>query len=148
MIADLEKQDPPVVLVADMEAGLEHLSWAGGTLRHVDLLLVVLHPQAKVLLTARRTVRLARQLGIPIVAFVANRIRSGMAGDEDRARLVAFAAEHGGEVLAWIPEDDALVEADRLGQCPLDCVPDSPGVAAIVGLAGALEERFLVTAPA
>ena len=48
-----------------MEAGLEHLSWAGGTLRHVDLLLIVAQPQVKSLLTAARTVRLARQLGIP-----------------------------------------------------------------------------------
>ncbi|MEO6120980.1 MAG: hypothetical protein ABIW46_03115 [Acidimicrobiales bacterium] len=129
--------------MADMEAGLEHLSWAGGTLRHVDLLLVVLHPQAKVLLTARRTVRLARQLGIPAIAFVANRIRAGAAGDEDRARLTAFAEEHGGEVLAWIPEDDSLAEADRLGRCPLDCVPDAPGVVAIVALADNLERRYL-----
>jgi len=135
-----------VVLVADMEAGLEHLSWAGGTLRHVDLLLVVVHPQAKVLLTARRTVRLARQLGIPLVAFVANRIRPGAAGEEDRARLEAFAAEQGAGVLAWIPEDDALVEADRLGRCPLDCVPTSPGVEAIVALSDELEGRFMLGA--
>lgn len=135
-----------MVLLADMEAGLEHLSWAGGTLRHVDLLLVVLHPQAKVLLTARRTVRLARQLGIPTVAFVANRVRDGAAGEEDRARLEAFAVEHGGEILAWVPEDDDLVEADRLGQCPLDCVPGSAAVAAMTSLATTLEARYLLDA--
>jgi len=133
-----------VVLVADMEAGLEHLSWAGGTLRHVDLLAVVIHPQAKVLLTARRTVGLARQLGIPEVAFVANRVRPGAGGEEDRARLAAFAADHGGDVLAWIPEDDALVEADRRGECPLDWAPGAPAVAAMQALAGALEARMAV----
>ncbi|HVL91713.1 MAG TPA: hypothetical protein VM264_00045 [Acidimicrobiales bacterium] len=131
-----------MVLVADMEAGLEHLSWAGGTLRHVDLLLVVIHAQAKILLTARRTVALARQLGIPEVAFVANRIRAGEAGDEDRARLTAFAEEHGGEILAWVPEDDALVEADRRGECVLDHAPQAPAVAAIVSLADRLEGRI------
>ncbi|MGH9164437.1 MAG: hypothetical protein ACRDZW_02845 [Acidimicrobiales bacterium] len=129
--------------MADMEAGLEHLSWAGGTLRHVDLLLVVVQPQAKVLLTARRTVRLARQLGIPEVAFVANRVRDG----EDRERMVAFAAEHGGDLLVCIPEDEELATADRMGQCPLDAVPDAAGVAAIARLADALEPRFMAPAP-
>lgn len=131
-----------------MEAGLEHLSWAGGTLRHVDLLLVVVHPQAKVLLTARRTVRLARQLGIPEVGFVANRGREGRDGEEDRARLAAFAAEHGGEILAWIPEDEALADADRQGRCPLDSVPDSPGVQAMVALAEILGRRHRDGTPA
>ncbi len=42
-----------------MEAGLEHLSWAGGTLRHVDMLLIVVQPTMKVLLTAARTHKLA-----------------------------------------------------------------------------------------
>jgi len=133
-----------MVLVADMEAGLEHLSWAGGTLRHVDILLVVIQPQEKILLTARRTVRLARQLGIPRVAFVANRVR---AGEDDEARMHAFAVEHDGELLVLIPEDEELARADQLGQCPLDCVPDSAGVAGIARLADALEQRFLATVP-
>jgi CO dehydrogenase nickel-insertion accessory protein CooC1 len=47
-------------VVADMEAGLEHLPWAGGTLRHVDLLAIVALPQVKSLMTAARTIRLAR----------------------------------------------------------------------------------------
>ncbi|MGH9282364.1 MAG: hypothetical protein ACRD0S_05450 [Acidimicrobiales bacterium] len=64
-------------MVADMEAGLEHLSWAGGTLRYVDVLLIVAEPQSKVLLTATRAHRLAHQLGIERVAFVGNRVRPG-----------------------------------------------------------------------
>ena len=124
-----------------MEAGLEHLSWAGGTLRHVDLLLIVVLPTAKSLLTARRTVALAAQLGIPRVAFVANRTGPG-----DLDRVGEFAAGQGAEVIAVIPDDDELAWADRVGRCALDCVPDAAAVRAIEGLAAELESRFLARA--
>ncbi len=114
-----------------MEAGLEHLSWAGGTLRHVDLLLIVAMPQAKSLLTAARTLRLARQLGIPRLGLVGS--RSERPGDQER--LAAFAAEHDIHLLGVIPRDEAVIEADRLGACVLDTHPTSPAVAAITGLA-------------
>lgn len=121
---------PGATVVADMEAGLEHLSWAGGTLRHVDLLLIVAQPQVKSLVTAARTVRLARQLGIPRLGLVGSRAE----GSDDRARLVAFAAEHDVDLLAVTPRDEAVVEADRLGACVLDTHPASPAVAAIAAL--------------
>lgn len=121
-----------------MEAGLEHLSWAGGTLRYVDALLLVTEPQSKVLLTARRAHRLAGQLGIARVAFVGNRVREGEA-----ERLHEFAAELGTDLLAMVPEDPAVVAADRAGQCLLDHAPDSAAVQAIQRLADDLEERYL-----
>lgn len=121
-----------------MEAGLEHLSWAGGTLRHVDLLLVVVEPNAKVLLTAARIVALARQLGIPRTALVGNRTGPG-----DRPRLQEFADEQGCELLGAVPDDDALRLADRNGVCPLDAAPGAPAVEAIRDLACLLESRFL-----
>lgn len=133
---------PETVVVADMEAGLEHLSWAGGTLRHVDLLLVVAQPTAKVLLTAARTHRLAVDLGIPRVALVANR-----AADEDRKRLEGFAHERDLEVLAWIPEDAAVMRADKAGRCLLDAEPDALSVAAIGALATVLEAELLAPRP-
>ena len=124
-----------------MEAGLEHLSWAGGTLRHVDLLLVVVLPTAKSLLTARRTVELAGQLGIPRVAVVANRARPA-----DVERITEFATRHGAELLAVIPDDEELGWADRIGRCALDCVPDAAGVRAVEHLAAELEARYLAPA--
>ncbi len=119
-----------------MEAGLEHLSWAGGTLRHVDLLLIVAQPQVKSLMTAARTFRLARQLGIPRLGLVGS--RSERPGDEER--LAAFAAEHDVELLAVIPRDEAVIEADRLGACVLDSSPGSPAVAAIEDLASRIQK--------
>ena len=117
-----------------MEAGLEHLSWAGGTLRHVDLLLIVALPQAKSLVTARRTVALARQLGIPRLALVGSRVES----DADRERLTGFATEQGIEVAGFIPLDEAVVEADKANACVFDTAPEGPAVLAICRLGAAL----------
>ena len=129
---------PGTVVVADMEAGLEHLSWAGGTLRYVDALLIVAEPQSKVLLTARRAHRLALQLGVERVAFVGNRAHPG-----DETRLREFASSLGSELVAVVPEDPAVAAADRKGVCPLDSAPDAPAVQAIRRLADDLEARYL-----
>lgn len=115
------------MVVVDMEAGLEHLSWAGGTLRHADLLLVVTEPQAKSRLTARRTLALARQLGIPDVRLLGNRVRE----PRDEEMLRAFAAEQSVDLAAVLPHDEAVVEADRAGVCILDRNPDAPSVQAV-----------------
>ena len=120
-----------------MEAGLEHLTWAGGTLRAADLLLVIAEPQAKSLITAQRTVALARQLGIPDVRLVGNRVRDP--SDEDR--FGAFAAAQEVEVAALLPYDETVVHADRAGRCILDSDPDAPSVQAIARLAQVLEEH-------
>ncbi len=117
-----------------MEAGLEHLSWAGGTLRHVDMLLIVVQPTAKVLLTAARTYTLAVELGIPDIGFVAT---CGGPGDLDQ--LAAFVNERGCDLLGVIPEDEAVREADRMARCLLDTAPGSPCVGAVEQLADRLE---------
>ncbi|MGH9121953.1 MAG: hypothetical protein ACRDYC_08400 [Acidimicrobiales bacterium] len=128
--------------MADMEAGLEHLSWAGGTLKHVDLLLIVVDINAKVQMTARRLVALARQLGIPSLAMVANRVSS----EAQLISIKAFARSLGCEVIGVIPEDENLRASDVEGLCPLDFAPDSPGVLAIRELAAELERRYITDA--
>jgi CO dehydrogenase nickel-insertion accessory protein CooC1 len=138
-IERIENDLPGTVVVADMEAGLEHLSWAGGTLRYVDLLLVVVQPTSKVMMTADRTHKLALELGIPRIAFVGNRAL----GPDDVARMEAFAAERSSELLIAIPEDGAVPAADRAASCVLDTAPDSEAVSAIGRLADGLENRFL-----
>lgn len=126
--------------VVDMEAGLEHLS--RGTERGVDALLVVLEPYFKALETGRRAAELGGELGVPRVLAVANKLRD----DDDRAAVRAFAAQHGLDVLAELPDDPAVRDADRRGRAPFD-TPDSPamqGVAALadrLGLAGAAPPR-------
>src|SRR5579862_6383006 len=124
-----------------MEAGLEHLSKAGGTLRYVDLLLVVVEARAKALITADRMIALARELGISVVALVGNRVGPG-----DDEQLNAFARDHGCELLGLIPEDQTILLADRLGVCPLDLAPGSDAVRAIQDLGEALERLYLTSA--
>ena len=137
-IERIENDLPGTFVIADMEAGLEHLSWAGGTLRYVDLLLVVVQPTAKVMMTADRTHKLAIELGIERIAFLGNRAT----GPADIERMEAFAAERGCELLVAIPEDAAVPAADRASRCVLDTAPDSEAVKAIVRLAERLEGQF------
>lgn len=141
MIGRAEAEAPDLAVVADMEAGLEHLSWAGGTLRHVDLLVLVAEPTAKSLLTAARTHELAEQLGIPQVGLVGNRVTP-----ESRSELERFARERGLELLALLPDDPQVRRADRLGVCPVDATPGAPAVRALADLAAQLDARFPVPA--
>lgn len=124
----LEEDD--VVVVVDMEAGLEHLS--RGTDRHVETLLVLLEPYYKALETARRVVELAKELGIPRVLGVANKLRD----DQDRAAVRDYAAAHGLPIVAEIPYDDSLRQAPGDTRAPIEVGGTS--VAAIEQLAQSL----------
>lgn len=119
--------------IVDIEAGLEHLS--RGTARNVDTLLAILEPYYKSMETAARVTELARELGIPRVYCVANKVRSA----EDEEALRDFAAERNMDVIASIPDDVTMAKADRAGVAPLDFDPDSPAVRAIAGLVTQLQ---------
>ena len=138
-IDQVEGAIPDTVVIADMEAGLEHLSI--GTLRYIDALLVVVQPTAKTMMTADRTYKLALELGIPQVAFLGNRVRH----PADEEQLRAFAADHGSELLVAVPEDDNVRWADAQSRCILDLAPGAPLVHAVDRLAADLERRFSVS---
>ncbi len=118
--------------IIDMEASVEHMS--RGTVRHVDTVLIVLEPYYRSLETAGRMAPLARGLGIQRVYGVANKLRS----EADEAAVVDYCAKHDIELVARIPFDEAIVEADRAGQALIDYRPDSPAMAAIRDLANRL----------
>ena len=138
-IERIENDLPGTFRIADLEARLEHLSWAGGTLRYVDMLMVVVQPTAKVMMTAARTHKLALELGIERIGFIGNRAT----GPADVERMEAFAAERGCELLVAIPEDGAVPEADKASMCVLDTAPDSEAVQAVGRLADRLEGLFV-----
>jgi CO dehydrogenase maturation factor len=121
-------EDHAPVTIVDLEAGLEHLS--RGTGRHVHTLCVTLEPYFKALETARRCAELARELEIPRVLGVANKIRDA----EDRAAVQEFARAHGLALAAEIPWDDAIRRGELSGRSPIDA-PDAPAVRAIETLA-------------
>ena len=83
-------EDEVDLALIDMEAGLEHLSRSGGTLAHADVLLVVMEPSRKSVLTAAPTMALAEELGIPRLAGVSNKAAS----PEDGAFFAEVCAEY------------------------------------------------------
>ena len=96
--------------IVDMEAGIEHLSRSGGTLAHADVLVLVMEPSVKAVITARRTIALARELGIGAWVGVGNKV----AGDQQDL-LARLCADHEVPLDVMIPASEDVVEADRVG---------------------------------
>ena len=120
-----------------MEAGLEHLS--RGTGRHVDRLVAVLEPYYRSMETARNVVSLARDLGVNDIVVLANKVRD----EQDREAIGEFCDAHDMSLIGSIPFDLALANVERRGGAPIDAIPDSPAVRAIVGLADSLTAEGL-----
>ena len=104
----------------DMEASLEHMS--RGTVRYSDVLLVVLEPYYRSMETAGRTVPLARDLGIKRIYGIANKLRS----PQDDEAVAAYCRNHDLELLAKIPFDENVIEADRTARAVIDYDVSSP----------------------
>jgi CO dehydrogenase maturation factor len=117
------------VCILDTEASPEHLS--RGTARYADAMLAVVEPYYKSLETGRRMAVLAQDLGLERVALVANKVRD----EGELAAVREFAGQHGLELAGRIPYDDALPDAERARQAPLDFAPEAPAVTAIDGFA-------------
>ena len=100
------------VTLIDMEAGLEHLSRSGGTLAYADVLLVVMEPTHKGVLTAARTVPLAEELGIPFTYGVGNKARL----PQDREFFERVCAEQGVPLAGVLPYNEDVLNAERSGQ--------------------------------
>lgn len=115
-----------------MEAGLEHLK--RGTLEHADTLLIIIEPYFKSLEAAGRIVELARNLGVPTVYAVANKVQSA----RDETAIRGFCATKDLPIMAIIPLDDDVSEAERQGRAPIDFAPGAAAVAAIRELARGL----------
>lgn len=115
--------------VTDMEAGLEHLK--RGTARNVDVMLIVAEPYYRSLEAAARTFRLARELEIPVIRTVANKVATA----SDRTVIEDFCERNGMELIGVVPEDHQFVEAERNGHAPFDFAPDCPGIQSIRGVA-------------
>ena len=116
------------VVIADMEAGLEHLG--RGTVEHADALLVVVEPYYRALEAGRRIQQLAVELGVPRIYVVANKIRTE--AEEEAVRT--FCSRHQLQLLGTLPFDEQvrLAEAEEKGL--LDIAPSPPLVTAIGNL--------------
>ncbi|MFN2569909.1 MAG: AAA family ATPase [Candidatus Dormibacteria bacterium] len=120
------------VTLADMEAGIEHLSRA--TLTNVDILLVVVEPFYKSIYTAEKVVELARELGIPRIVGIANKVRD----EAGRSAIHDACGRWDIPVIAEIPFDEALRDAEQARRAPMDVAAGSAAVAAVRKLADEL----------
>ena len=142
VMEQLASSEPRDVTILDTEASIEHLS--RGTVRNVDALLVVTEPYYRSLETAGRIVPLAEELGLPEVWVVANKVRNEL----DKEAIFQYGAGHGFQIIAAIPYDAAVAEADQLGRSVMDHAPQGTAVAAIGALADILAERLGAAAAA
>lgn len=115
-----------VTIVADLEAGIGTLTRLPD--QAIEVLLVVVEPTPKSIEVGQRAVEVATQKGVARVVLVANRIR------DDQDRTVISAAFPGVETFE-VPDDLAVVTADRDGVAPLDQAPEAPAVQALSSLA-------------
>ncbi|MHB1712103.1 MAG: nucleotide-binding protein [Acidimicrobiales bacterium] len=103
--------DQADVTIVDMEAGLEHLSRSGGTLAAADVLVVVMEPSRKAVLTAARTAVLAEELGIPRTYGVGNKAHL----PADAEFFTERCAEMGVTLAGVLPHEPDVAAADRAG---------------------------------
>lgn len=120
------------VCIVDLEASTEHLLVA--TAEHADAMYAVVEAYGKSLETGRRVAVLARDLGLPRVGLIANKVRD----ERDVATVAAYAERHGIDLIGAIPHDDCFHQADRAVRAPLDQDPEAPAIRAIDDLAARL----------
>ncbi|WP_158913185.1 AAA family ATPase [Caulobacter sp. S45] len=101
----LTRRDESVLI--DMEAGIEH--FGRGTIESVDLLIIVVEPGTRSFQTGQQIERLARELGIKQICYVANKVASA----EDQAFILEHAA--GRDLLLSMPFDREVQIADQAG---------------------------------
>ena len=120
------------ISLLDMEASIEHLGRA--TPQGVDVLFVVVEPYYRALETASRIAPLARDLGIPRLITIANKVR-----DAEDARVIRdFCAAHDLELGLELPYDESVRDADRQGRSLIDVAPDATTVTGVRQLARSL----------
>ena len=109
------------MLVMDMEAGVEHLG--RGTTRSAQALLVIVEPGVKSVGTACQIADMAKDLGIPHLFGVINKLRPG----DDPGLIAKRLGEHGVTTIFAFPYDQTMEVADRTGVPVLD-LPDGAGM--------------------
>lgn len=113
-------------MIADLEAGIGTMTRLEE--KSVDAVLVVVEPTPRSIQVGQRVAELARDRALGTILVIANRIRT----PDELAMIVAAFPDH--EVVA-VPDDEAIVRAERDGTAPLDTAPDAPAIRALVAIA-------------
>ena len=114
------------VVVADFEAGIGTITRLGN--EKVDVVLVVVEPTPKSLEVGCRAADLAKEKMLGQLFVIASRVRSEADLELVRKTFPDY------EVVP-VPDDPAIVLADRRGVSPLDLPEPGPAVAALAALA-------------
>ncbi len=125
-------------VVLDNEAGMEHLSRR--TTNDVDFLVTVLNPTLPSLRAAKRVVELSRELPVRIKhrTVLLNRAGREKPPAEIDPELAALSAER----LPDVPQDDVLERTGAVGGDVFRLPADTPALAAVRNVVGALHEML------
>jgi CO dehydrogenase maturation factor len=123
------------VTLLDLEASLEQMK--RGTSKYVDVLLCVVEPYYRSMEAVARFQRLAKELEIKNIVAVANKVKN----KEDEEAVKEFCAQIDLPVIAVIPFDSVISEADKGGSLDIKVIDHSPALHAINQLATDLMEK-------
>jgi CO dehydrogenase nickel-insertion accessory protein CooC1 len=126
LLRDLERTDEFVI--ADLEAGVGNLNRMAAN--SVDALFIIVEATPKSIEVGQRAVAIAAERHVAPVRVIANKIRS-------EADLEMIRAALGPEAIV-VPEDPAVLVADRDGRSVVDTAPRGPAVSILSSLAAAL----------
>jgi CO dehydrogenase maturation factor len=122
------------VTLLDLEASLEQMK--RGTSKYVDVLLCVVEPYYRSMEAVARFQRLGKELEIKNIVAVANKVKNA----EDEEAIRQFCSQTELPVIAVIPFDSTVAEADKNGCLNMDAIDQSPALQAISRLANDLME--------
>ncbi len=123
------------VTLLDLEASLEQMK--RGTSKYVDVLLCVVEPYYRSMEAVARFQRLGKELEIKNIVAVANKVKN----KEDEEAIRQFCAQTDLPVIAVIPFDSIISEADKGGSLDMNAIDHSPALQAINQLGTDLFEK-------
>jgi len=126
------------VTLLDLEASLEQMK--RGTSKYVDVLLCVVEPYYRSMEAVARFQRLGKELEIKHIVAVANKVKN----PEDEEAIRQFCAQTDLPVIAVIPFDPTIAEADKNGSLNINDIDHSSALQAINSLANDLLEKVRI----
>ncbi len=128
----LEEMKSCEVVILDIPSGFgEDVNMA---IKACDALIVVVTPDAASMQDGLKTIRLAGQIGVTVLGIAINRSE----GTPQELTSDDVSKVTGRPVLVVIPEDNAMVNAQRFNQPLVHLIPDSPATTSFKKLAATL----------
>jgi CO dehydrogenase maturation factor len=123
------------VVVVDMVAGVEHLG--RGTVKHIDVMLIVCEPNLKSLETAKRIFKLSKEMGLRNIFSIGNKV----CDDTDGQRIQQYCQKNKIPLLGLIPYDEEIKRTDATGETVIDISNPTIGVKSIIQIGEQLLEK-------